>query len=270
MEQRESFFKIREDLSPQSRFVLGASCVALFLLLWVACTWGEAENRVFSPIILPSPMEILQAFVPLHWDMGLMRATLFSLGRVTVGFFLAAAVAIPIGIFMGAYSKVGAFLGPMALFGGYVPVVTLIPLTIAWFSLGELQKIGFLFIGTFVFLLPLVVKTIMEVDDIFLQTGYTLGANRWQTIRYVLIPCAKSRIFNHLRLFYGVGWGYIILAEMSELDRPGLGALISISQRRSMTDRVFAVLLVIVVIAIGVDSLLKRLGRALFPYEEEV
>lgn len=270
MAKREPFFKIREELAPQSRLVLGALCVGLFLLLWVACTWGPAESRVFSPIILPSPMEVLQAFGPLHWDMGLMRATLSSLMRVTVGFALAAAAAIPLGILMGTYTKVGAFFGPLALFGGYVPVVTLIPLTIAWFSLGELQKIGFLFIGTFVFLLPLVVKTIMEVDDIFLQTGYTLGANRWQTMRYVLIPCAKSRIYNHLRLFYGVGWGYIILAEMSELDRPGLGALISISQRRSMTDRVFAVLLVIVLIAVGVDGLLKRLGHVLFPYEEEV
>lgn len=263
-------FKIREDLAPSRHAFLWVASVALTVLVWVLLTLGEDSERAISPLILPGPLEVLAALGPLHWKFGLARAVVASLLRVTVGFVVAAALAIPLGILMGAFTRVGAFVEPLALFGGYIPVVTLIPLTLSWFGIGETQKVGFLVIGIFVFLLPLVVKTIETVDDVYLNTGYTLGADRWQTLRFVLVPVAMSRIYSHLRLLYGVGWGYIILAEMNDLGSPGLGALIQLAQRRSHTDQVFAVLGVIVVIAVVVDKGLKVLGRAMFPYEEEL
>jgi len=268
--QHTANLKIREELSTETRLILRLVCVALVMGLWVGLTFGPIESRRISPIILPSPGDVIGAVGTMHWDHELALDAMRSLKRVTLGFLLAALFAIPLGVAMGAFPKVAAFFDPLVLLGGYVPVVTLVPLTIAWFGFGEGQKIGFLTIGTFVFLLPMVVKSIQDVDDVYLQTGYTLGANRLQTIRFVLVPVAMARIFDHCRFLYGLGWTYIILAEYTELNAGGLGAAIAKANRRSHTDEVFAVLLVIVVIAVIADTALKYAGKSLFPYEEEV
>jgi NitT/TauT family transport system permease protein len=263
---QQHFFKIREDLSSRNRLIIGFIAVILVLLLWYALSSAD----IYSKVILPSPGEVLRAFAPLHWEMELTKGIFVSLKRVTLGFLGAAILAIPLGILMGSFPKVGGFFDPLALFAGYIPIVTLIPLTIAMWGLGEQQKIGFLVMGIFAFLLPMVAKTVQDVDSVYLNTGYTLGANRFQTIWHVLIPITKARIFNHCRFLYGVGWTYIILAEYTDLSSGGLGSIIALANKRSFSDRVFAVLITIVVIAILVDTALKHLGHMLFPYEEDL
>ncbi len=151
--------KIRESLPYYTKLVLGFFCVVIVLIIWLILSSGE--NRI-SPLILPSPGEVISAFGPLHWEMELTTSVYLSIKRVTLGFMIAAALAIPLGIMMGAFPKVCAFFDPLALVGGYIPVVTLIPLTLAWWGLCEKQKVGFLVIGVFVFLLPMVVKTVQS------------------------------------------------------------------------------------------------------------
>jgi len=135
-----------------------------------------------------------------------------------------------------------------------------------WFGTGELQKIGFLFIGCFVALLPLVIKDIADVPDAFLDVAVTKGASRWQLVRHVLFPVAQANIWDHLRGVYGVGWGWIIMAEVFVRPEYGLGALIEVSGRRSHTDAIFAVIIVIVLIAVACDQLWRLGGDFLFPY----
>ena len=266
-QRHNKIFKIREELPSHHKTLLSLGCVVLVLLLWHMFSTGE--NRV-PRMILPSPGEVWDAFGPLHSKMELTTSISKSLKRVSLGFLIAATLAIPLGILMGTFPKIDSFFEPLTLFGGYVPVVTLVPLTLTWWGLGWQQKIGFLTIGIFVFLLPMIVKTVKDIDTVYLNTGYTLGANRWQTIWHIIIPMAKSQIFGHCRFLYGIGWAYIILAEYTDLSAGGLGTIIISANRVSATDRVFAVLIVIVVIAILVDTALKHLGHMLFPYEEEI
>lgn len=269
------FFKIREDLSPHTKMIIGLIGIFTILFLWYVLSTQDGVTtfllgKPISDVILPSPGEVIRAFAPLHWDMELTKGIFLSLKRVTLGFIIAAALAIPLGILMGSFPKVGSFFDPLALFAGYIPIVTLIPLTMAMWGLGETQKIGFLVIGIYAFLLPMVAKTVQDVDSVYLNTGYTLGANRFQTVWHILIPITKARIFGHCRFLYGVGWTYIILAEYTDLSSGGLGSIIALANRRSFSDRVFAVLITIVVIAVLVDTALKHLGHMLFPYEEEI
>src|SRR5215204_5331011 len=72
--------------------------VGLVLLVWWALTRGDASHRVVQSLILPSPMEVLNSFWPLHTDQGLVRSAVASWWRVTVGFTLAAIVAVPLGV----------------------------------------------------------------------------------------------------------------------------------------------------------------------------
>src|SRR5438132_3771562 len=255
---------------PYSR-AIGLTClfVGLVLFVWWMLTRGEQSQRIVQPLILPSPLEVLRSFVPLHFERGLVRSAITSWLRVTAGFALAAIVAVPLGVYMATFPPIAAFFRPLALTGAYVPIIVFIPLSMFWFGTGETQKIGFLFIGCFVALLPLVVKDIADVPAAFLDVAVTKGASPWQLVRYVLFPVAQANIWDHLRGVYGVGWGWIIMAEIVVLPNYGLGGLIGVSERRSHTEAIYAVIIVIVLIAVACDQLWRLGGDLLFPYRRE-
>jgi NitT/TauT family transport system permease protein len=257
---------VRGELPEVRALGLTTLFVGILLLVWWFVTRGEPGARIVQPLILPSPMEVLRAFVPLHFEQGLVRSAFSSWLRVTIGFALAAIVALPLGVYMATYSSVAAFFRPLALAGAYVPIIVFIPLSLTWFGTGETQKVGFLFIGCFVALLPLVIKDIADVPAAFLDVAATKGASQWQLVRHVLFPVAQANIWDHMRGVYGVGWGWIIMAEIVVRPEYGLGALIGVSDRRSQTGSIFAVIIVIVLIAVACDQLWRLGGELLFPY----
>ena len=260
--------RVHSDL-PYTRAVgLTVTFIALVLAVWWAVTRGAPSERLVQPLILPSPLEVLKAFVPLHFEQGLVRSAFFSWLRVSAGFTLATLVAVPLGVYMATFPPVAAFFRPLSLAGAYVPIVVFIPLSLTWFGTGEAQKIGFLFIGCFVALLPLVIKDIADVPRAFLDVAVTKGASQWQLVRHVLFPVAQANIWDHLRGVYGVGWGWIIMAEVVVRPEYGLGGLIEVSERRSQTESIYAVIIVIVLIAVACDRLWRLGGEILFPYRE--
>jgi NitT/TauT family transport system permease protein len=258
--------RVRSRLAYSRGIGLTALFVGVLLLIWWVLTRGEVGERIVQPLILPSPLEVLKAFGPLHFEQGLVRSALTSWLRVTSGFLLATMIAVPLGIYMATFPSVASFFRPLALAGAYIPIVVFIPLSMMWFGTDEAQKVGFLFIGCFVALLPLVIKDIADVPDAFLDVAVTKGASQWQLVRHVLFPVAKANIWDHLRGVYGVGWGWIIMAEVFVRPKYGLGALIEVSGRRSHTDAIFAIIIVIVLIAVACDQLWRLGGDLLFPY----
>jgi len=154
----------------------------------------------------------------------------------------------------------------MSVLGAYLPIPALVPLTLSLFGTGEKQKVAFLAMAFVIYLLPLIVAAVDEVDQVYLKTGYTLGANRWQTVTKVLLPIAWQDIYQSLRMGFGIGWSYILLAEMVDIGK-GLGGIIIISQRRGPREHIYLVLLVIIAVAFLTDKLWASVGRRLFPYQ---
>ena len=258
---------IRRPVSKPLLLILGALPVVVLLLAWSLLTSGKAEERVISPVILPSPAEVASSFHSLWFDAQLSRSVVASTKRVILGFAAGLVVAFPLGILMGTFSRANAMFGPLAVFLAYLPIPALVPLTMSLFGIDELQKVMFLGLAFLIYLLPLFVGAVGDVDNVFLQTAYTLGATRWQLVSRVLFPVAFPQIFQAMRLGFGVGWTYIILAEMVAADR-GLGQIIIVAQRRGPKEHIYLVLLVIVAIAYLTDRLWIWLGRKLFPYQE--
>lgn len=224
------------------------------------------ETRVFAPVILPSPFEVFSS-LPQLWSVRLLpKNILYSFLRVSAGFLTAFIVVFPIALLMGTFSKIKALFSPLVLFSGYLPIPALVPLTMCLFGTNETQKIMFLAIGFAIYLLPLFVKAIDDVDNVYLQTGYTLGANKYQTLNKILLPVAMPSIFDAMRMGFGVGWGYIILAEMVDMGSYGVGALILTSQRRGPREDIYLVLIAIVVMAFITDKIWEKCGERLFPY----
>jgi NitT/TauT family transport system permease protein len=257
---------VRGELDYVRGLGLTALFVGVLLGVWWFLTRGQTGERIIQPLILPSPMEVLHSFVPLHTEQGLVLSAFASWRRVTTGFALAVIVAVPLGVYMATFSSIAAFFRPLALAGAYVPIVVFIPLSLTWFGTGETQKIGFLFIGCFVALLPLVIKDIADVPTAYLDVAVTKGASQWQLVRHVLFPVAKADIWDHMRGVYGVGWGWIIMAEVYVQPLYGLGKLIGVSDRRSQTASIFAVIIVIVLIAVACDQIWRLGAKLLFPY----
>jgi len=262
-------FSVRGLLSSSHAAGLTLIFVVVLIVTWWFVTRGaRIEDRIVVPLILPHPLEVIKAFPLLHFEQGLVRSALTSFVRVTTGFSLAAIVAVPLGVYMATFPPLAAFFRPLALIGAYVPIVVFIPLTLAWFGSNETQKVGFLFIGCFVALLPMVIKSISDVPSAYLDVTVTKGATQWQLVRHVLFPVARADIWDHLRGVYGIGWGWIILAEVVNAQR-GLGYLIYVSERRGHTAAIFAIILVIVAIAVACDQLWRLGGRLLFPYRQK-
>ena len=163
---------------------LGLVPIAALLAIWWLLTAGAVEERAISPAILPSPIEVAQqvpALVrrvdPETGGNALVGHVLSSLRRVGVGFLLGVAVALPIGIAAGAFGSVRAMVSPLMTAGGYIPIATLVPLTMSWFGTDEKQKYIFLALAFAIYLLPLVVKAIDAVPDVYIRTAATLGCS---------------------------------------------------------------------------------------------
>ena len=229
------FLGLREQAPRWQVVVIGLLGVAGCLALWWFVTRGEPEERIISPSKgLPSPWETFASFHSLWFDRGLTRNLLTTLRRVGSGFGLATLVGVPLGVLCGCFSRVNALFLPMTLFGRNIPVAALIPLTFSLFGIGELQKVMFIFIACVAFIISDTARAIGEVRESYVDSAYTLGAGRWQTIFKVLVPLALPSVFNSLRLLFSLAFGYIMLAEVIKFggESGGLGDIINTSQRR--------------------------------------
>jgi NitT/TauT family transport system permease protein len=260
-----SWFALRVAPPPAVRRLLGLGAVAVAIGVWWLVTRGDqAELRLVSPTILPSPIEVANSFQPLL-ERGLVPGIAATLKRVFVGFGLAIAVGVPIGVLAGAWRVFAAAGAPLALLGRNVPIAALIPLTILWFGIDETQKVMFIFIACVPFVYSDTVRAVAGVEDRYVETAETLGASKWQVVSKVLVPLALPGIYNSLRHLFGMAFGYIMLAELINAGH-GLGYLLMTSQRRALPEHVILILLIIGVLAYGIDRLLFWLQRGLFPY----
>ena len=260
-----SILKIRGQVPRGISIALGAVPVVFIFLMWFLFTAGAPEERRIAPTILPSPVEVVQSIPELIGNRDLFHHVWASIRRVGLSFILALVIVLPLGILMGSFGSIGATFSPVATASGYIPIATLVPLTMSWFGIDELQKIMFLAMAFGIYLLPLVVKAIEGVPDIYLRTSYTLGATRWQVIYRVLVPIALPDLWHAMRLAFGVGWTYIVLAEVVVMV-DGLGFLIQNSFRRGPREHIYLVILAITLIAWIADLAWERMGRLLFPY----
>lgn len=267
LRSREPIWSLRKPLPSSYQFWLGLATPLFLLGLWLALTSGP--KPVVGALFLPSPTEVLRVLVRdlFTGERVLFDAAIVSTMRIVLSFLLAAVIALPLGILMGAYEPINRSVEPLMAPLRYMPISAFIPLTILWFGIGEKQKIAFLFLGVFVYLLPVVVTAIRAVPEELVQTARTLGASRTQVILSVLVPAALPDVFDSFRVMNAIAWTYVILAEFVNTTR-GLGYLIKLAGDRLKTAEMFAGVIIIGVIGLGTDGLLRALARVFFPWRE--
>jgi ABC-type nitrate/sulfonate/bicarbonate transport system permease component len=262
---RPTLFSLRIPPPPLTRRLLGAGGVALFVVVWWLATYGDVEDRLVSPVILPSPYEVMSSFPSLLEERALLASVAATLKRVLIGFGLASVVGVPLGIVAGSWRVVEATGAPLAVFGRNLPVAALIPLTILWFGIDEAQKVMFIFIACLPFVYSDVVRAIAGVHDRYVETAQTLGASSNQIVSKVLVALALPDIYDSLRHLFGMAFGYIMLAELINAQH-GLGYLLMTSQRRGLSEHIILILMIIGLLAYGIDRVLFWFQRGLFPH----
>jgi ABC-type nitrate/sulfonate/bicarbonate transport system permease component len=263
---KPTFFALRLSPPKLTRRLAGVVAMGVVVLLWWIATTGlGAEDRLISPIILPSPGEVFRSFPVLLNERALLQSIAATLKRVLLGFGLAVVVGVPLGIIAGSWRIVEAAAAPLALFGRNLPVAALIPLTILWFGIDESQKVMFIFIATVPFVFSDAASAVAGVPDRYVETAQTLGASSFQIVRKVLVALALPDIYNSLRHLFGLAFGYIMLAELINAQH-GLGYLLMTSQRRGLSEHIILILIIIGLLAYGIDRLLFWFQRGLFPH----
>lgn len=259
--------EIRGQVPLGARIALALIPVVLFVVYWFWATAGEeVEFRRISPQALPSPWEVYNGIGTLKAQ--LAEHVWISFRRVGLGYAIAVGLALPLGCLMGAFGLFRSTFSSVMTIGSYLPIATLVPLTFMWWGIGEEQKVYFLAMAFFIYLLPMVVKAIDGVSDVYLRTAYTLGASRTQAVCRVLIPIAMPDIWHSMRMAFGVGWTYLVMVEVVVKEK-GLGDLVGSAQRLGKYEHVYLAIILIALIAWIADLGWEYGGRALFPYRQK-
>lgn len=258
-------FELRGPLTPARETMLSVVGIGIFFLLWIALTAGSSP--ILKPATLPSPFRVLSSYGDLLRDNDLIVNICKSIGLNLSGYVLALLVSIPLGFLIGL---IPLFRG---LFQRFLDAIRFVPLTatiglfIVWLGIGIIMKSSFMAFGILIFFLPVVVQRIDEVDDVYLKTVYTLGATDWQTIKTVYFPSVISRLWDDLRIMTAISWTYIVFVEAIN-SQGGLGDVIIYGARRQgRIDKMFALLILIIVIGIVQDKIFTHLNKRLFPHK---
>lgn len=255
------FWRIAEAIPRRLALVLVVLSIAVPLLLWAGVSGLLSNGGGEVSLFLPTPAQVWTALVRLWSDGSLPKDILFSLFRVLCGFLLAAALSIPLGTLMGTFASVRSLLEPIIGIVRYMPAPAFIPLLILYFGLGELPKVLLIFIGTLFFNTLMVMDSVKFVPKELIETAYTLGGRRSQVLFQVIFPYIYPSILDAGRVNMAASWNLVIVAELVAATE-GLGKRISIAQRFLRTDEIFAGLIVIGLIGLGIDLLFRWLMRS--------
>ncbi len=270
-------FGLREEIPRWLAVIAGLSAVALCAGMWYLTTNGPGEERMLGHSQLPSIPETIEK-LPSVWDADaperhLWDNTIKSLTRVVIGFALAVGIGVPLGIVCGCFPLCRSFFSPLVLFGRNIPIAALIPLLLAMFQTGELQKYMFIFVACVAFIIADTIDAIADVAQRYVETALSLGAARLQIVFKVLVPLAMPTVFNSLRVMFGLAFGYIMLVELMHEGEGagGLGFLLNIARRRGLTEYTVIIILTIPLVAWVIDQMLYVIQCWLFPwkYSEE-
>jgi taurine transport system permease protein len=249
-----------------SLWISVATVIALFGLWWVATHYGWIKD-----LFLPTPERIVTSFADawkgeIQGGKPLSEHFWWSMFRVFAAFLLACVTAVPVGIAMGVSRIARGIFDPPIEFYRPLPPLAYLPLIVIWFGIEETAKIVLIYLACFA---PLAMAARAGVRSVTLEqinAAYSMGASKWQVIRYVIIPAAMPEILTGMRIAIGFGWTTLVAAEMVAATA-GLGQMVLNASNFLRTDVVIMGIVVIGAVAYLFDLMMRRVERALVPWK---
>ena len=231
---------------------------ALAVILALVAVWWLAVVATRS-LVFPTPWQVVTGTLELIRDGSLWEHIGASLLRVGIGFALAVAVAVPLGLWMGWVRGAYVTLNPLFQMLRPISPIAWIPLAILWFGVGDVSPVFLIFMAS---VFPMIVQTVEGVHTIeprYLRAAANFGVARGTLFRQVVIPAALPQVIVGMRIGLGVAWLVVVAAEMIALHS-GLGYLIIDSRNAgNRYDLVVAGMIIIGLIGLLLDGLMRLL-----------
>lgn len=240
--------------------------VCALIMIWFAIT----NLGLIKPLFLPSPQAVFQQFYEYLTgqanDKPLWQHFLASVLRVSIAFWLAFVVAVPVGIAMGMSRVMRGIFDPPLEFYRPLPPLAYLPLIIIWFGIDELPKVLLIFLSCFAPLALAARAGMRSASQEQINAAYSMGAGYSQVIRHVILPSALPDILIGMRIAIGFGWTTLVAAEMVAAN-VGLGQMVLNASNFLRTDIVIMGIIVIGVVAYIFDLLMRWVETKLVPWK---
>jgi ABC-type nitrate/sulfonate/bicarbonate transport system permease component len=248
---------------PLPRWIITLISICCALTLW------EIFGRKVNPIFGSYPSAIAVAF----WDLlvtGQLQSALYeSLRPFALGYCLAIVVGVPLGLIIGRFRVAEAGLGIYITAGYAMPLVALVPLLILWLGLGFKVKVAVVFLMA---LFPITINTWLGVNAVpktLIEVGKSFVAPDVVILRRIIFPAILPYIMAGIRLAVGRAVVAMVIAEFFTTIS-GLGAVIINSANNFDTATMFVPIIILMIIAIGLNSLIGLVERKVAPWQAEI
>lgn len=255
------------------RFLLSSWTLHLFSITVFFLIWDFLAAHKILGNSLARPLDVLQQIIYLSTHR-LAGLTLWghiwaSLSRVLIGWSIASALAIPLGLFMALNDTVRAIAKPLFDLIKPMPPIAWISIAILWLGIGEVSKIFIIMIGTFVPCLLNAYNGVRLVDPQLYDVIRSLGGNRRDEIFQICFPAALPAIFAGLQISLSLAWMCVLAAELVSA-RSGLGFLIISGMNSSKPAVILAGMVVIAFIAWLTSLLMSYLEKVICPWKRDI
>lgn len=245
------------------RRLVTAGSLVIAVALW------QVLGRHANPIFSSYPSAIFDAFVQLVATGQLWPAFLQSAQSFIVGYVLAAVIGVPLGLVIGRFAFAEAAVGVYVTAGYAMPLVALVPLLVLWFGLGFTVKAAIVFLMA---LFPVCINTWLGVKSVprtLIEVGTSFVAGKWTILRRIVLPATLPYIMAGLRLAVGKAVMGMVIAEFFTAIS-GLGAIIINAANNFDTATMFVPILLLMVLATGLNGLVGLLERVVAPWQREL
>nr|WP_320136900.1 ABC transporter permease subunit [uncultured Amphritea sp.] len=244
---------------------------SIISVITLSLAWylGSALELV-NPIFWPSPSAVWDQFINISQN-GYRNFTLWehiwaSLYRIFVGFALGCLIGIPLGFAMGLSEILRGWFDPIVEFFRPIPPLAFIPLVIIWSGIGERSKILLLFFAALWIMVIAARSGVGSVKLSKIHAAYSLGANKRQILKNVILPNALPEIFTGMRVAMGICWGTVVAAELVAAES-GVGFMIMAASKFLATDIVVLGVIIVGIIGYSMDILMRKLESKLIPWK---
>jgi NitT/TauT family transport system permease protein len=248
---------------PLPRWVITLISTACMLILW------EIFGRRINPVFGSYPSAIAVAFWQLAQTGELWSALYDSLRPFLLGYALAIVAGVPVGLVIGRFRTAEAALGIYITAGYAMPLVALVPLLILWLGLGFTVKVSIVFLMA---LFPICINTwlgVIAVPKTLIEVGKSFVASDFTILRRIVLPATLPYIMAGVRLAVGRAVVAMVIAEFFTTIS-GLGAVIINSANNFDTATMFVPIIILMVMAIGLNSLIGWVERKVAPWQAEI
>jgi NitT/TauT family transport system permease protein len=235
------------------RFLSAAMFFAILIGLWDFLF----RLKLWSPVLLPSPLQVAQYLEGAAIDGTLWHGTLITMRRLLIGYFIGLLGGLPLGLLTARWKFLHDTIGTMSLGLQTLPSVCWVPLALLWFHQSEAAMLFVVVMGT---LWSVVIATdtgVRNVPPIFRRAALTMGSRRLHIWLKVILPASLPFIVSGMKQGWAFAWRSLMAAEIfvPVLTGFGLGQLLHFGRELSAMDQVIGIMVVIVAIGLLADKI---------------